>query len=158
MPELFCFANKVLHLHDKLYFYKISFLQIYRAYSLVTLFDLYYIIQFSRYNWIFTAFAVKSLVEIKRFELLTPCLQGRCSPNWAIPPHLSHRAANYCVRLRVLRCSCICIHSTPRHLSSSYFLLPDLNPDSVFTNQGHYRSGLSRPIFYDGPWKLNSVF
>ena len=27
------------------------------------------------------------LVEIMRFELMTPCLQGRCSPNWAIPPH-----------------------------------------------------------------------
>ena len=26
------------------------------------------------------------LVEMKRFELLTPCLQGRCSPNWATPP------------------------------------------------------------------------
>ena len=28
------------------------------------------------------------LMEIKRFELLTPCLQGRCSPIWAIPPYL----------------------------------------------------------------------
>ena len=27
-----------------------------------------------------------SAVEIKGFEPLTPCLQGRCSPNWAIPP------------------------------------------------------------------------
>ena len=26
-------------------------------------------------------------VEITRFELVTPCLQGRCSPNWAIPPY-----------------------------------------------------------------------
>ena len=26
------------------------------------------------------------LVETERFELLTPCLQGRCSPNWATPP------------------------------------------------------------------------
>ena len=25
-------------------------------------------------------------VETERFELLTPCLQGRCSPNWATPP------------------------------------------------------------------------
>ena len=25
-------------------------------------------------------------VETKRFELSTPCLQGRCSPNWAKPP------------------------------------------------------------------------
>ena len=27
------------------------------------------------------------MVEIMRFELMTPCLQGRCSPNWAIPPY-----------------------------------------------------------------------
>ena len=26
-------------------------------------------------------------VEMERFELLTPCLQGRCSPNWATPPY-----------------------------------------------------------------------
>ena len=25
-------------------------------------------------------------LETERFELLTPCLQGRCSPNWATPP------------------------------------------------------------------------
>ena len=29
-------------------------------------------------------------VEIKGFEPLTPCLQGRCSPNWAIPPEVWH--------------------------------------------------------------------
>ena len=32
------------------------------------------------------------LVEIRRFELLTSCLQGRRSPNWAIPPS-PHRSA-----------------------------------------------------------------
>ena len=26
------------------------------------------------------------LMEIRRIELLTPCLQSRCSPSWAIPP------------------------------------------------------------------------
>ena len=26
------------------------------------------------------------LVEMRRIELLTPCLQGRCSPSWATPP------------------------------------------------------------------------
>ena len=25
-------------------------------------------------------------METTRFELVTPCLQGRCSPNWATPP------------------------------------------------------------------------
>ena len=28
------------------------------------------------------------MVEMKGFEPLTPCLQGRCSPNWATPPYL----------------------------------------------------------------------
>ena len=32
-------------------------------------------------------FSLSPLVEMKRFELLTPCLQGRCSPNWATPPY-----------------------------------------------------------------------
>ena len=26
---------------------------------------------------------------MRRIELLTPCLQGRCSPSWATPPNLS---------------------------------------------------------------------
>ena len=31
------------------------------------------------------------LVEMMGFEPMTPCLQGRCSPNWATPPFVSHR-------------------------------------------------------------------
>ena len=34
----------------------------------------------------YTRFWPFGQVEITRFELVTPCLQGRCSPNWAIPP------------------------------------------------------------------------
>ena len=30
-----------------------------------------------------------AFVEMVRFELMTPCLQGRCSPNWAKPPKIS---------------------------------------------------------------------
>ena len=33
-----------------------------------------------------TTFVAFSLVEMKGFEPLTPCLQGRCSPSWATPP------------------------------------------------------------------------
>ena len=29
------------------------------------------------------------LVEMRRIELLTPCLQGRCSPSWATPPYFN---------------------------------------------------------------------
>ena len=32
-------------------------------------------------TWLFVR-----LVEMRRIELLTPCLQGRCSPSWATPP------------------------------------------------------------------------
>ena len=30
---------------------------------------------------------VWTLVEMMGFEPMTPCLQGRCSPNWATPPY-----------------------------------------------------------------------
>ena len=32
--------------------------------------------------------SLKPLVEISGIEPLTPCLQSRCSPSWAIPPYL----------------------------------------------------------------------
>ena len=42
--------------------------------------------QFSLYG----ACAVnRKLVEMMGFEPMTPCLQGRCSPNWATPPYLN---------------------------------------------------------------------
>ena len=31
-----------------------------------------------------------NVVETRRIELLTPCLQGRCSPSWATPPYWLH--------------------------------------------------------------------
>ena len=37
------------------------------------------------------------MVEIKRFELLTPCVQSRCSPSWAKPPYA-------CLFFALLRC------------------------------------------------------
>ena len=43
--------------------------------------------KFSRYNVDCNSF-ITSTMETERFELLTPCLQGRCSPNWATPPYL----------------------------------------------------------------------
>ena len=36
------------------------------------------------------------LVEMRRIELLTPCLQGRCSPSWATPPDRILYVANFC--------------------------------------------------------------
>ena len=52
----------------------------------------------TRFNFVFITFSCYSifkvriwvtqgnLVEMRRIELLTPCLQGRCSPSWATPP------------------------------------------------------------------------
>ena len=36
--------------------------------------------------WLFKFPLLIASVEMVRFELMTPCLQGRCSPNWATPP------------------------------------------------------------------------
>ena len=41
--------------------------------------------KFSRYI-LFCKLLLSEPMEMERFELLTPCLQGRCSPNWATPP------------------------------------------------------------------------
>ena len=37
------------------------------------------------------------LVEMRRIELLTPCLQGRCSPSWATPPFTGLRLILLCL-------------------------------------------------------------
>ena len=37
-------------------------------------------------------FKRKKVVELNGIEPLTPCLQSRCSPSWAIPPSLFERA------------------------------------------------------------------
>ena len=44
-------------------------------------------------------------VEIKGFEPLTPCLQGRCSPNWAIPPYTDNQI---CI---IMEFFCLCMHN-----------------------------------------------
>ena len=53
----------------------------------------------------FRVLLCKTLVEMRRIELLTPCLQGRCSPSWATPPNfvqlcvkLSSAYTMYCLR------------------------------------------------------------
>ena len=41
----------------------------------------YLCMKFSMYTQSDTQFYVPDRMEMERFELLTPCLQGRCSPN-----------------------------------------------------------------------------
>ena len=36
------------------------------------------------------------LVEMRRIELLTPCVQGRCSPSWATPPYYRDLGLSFC--------------------------------------------------------------
>ena len=38
-------------------------------------------------EWLSVLFP-QPVVEMRRIELLTPCVQGRCSPSWATPPNL----------------------------------------------------------------------
>ena len=45
-----------------------------------------YICDLSAKHLVNMTYASRSRMEMERFELLTPCLQGRCSPNWATPP------------------------------------------------------------------------
>ena len=42
------------------------------------------------------------MVEISGIEPLTPCLQSRCSPSWAIPPYISGRTLKIKQRLNKL--------------------------------------------------------
>ena len=46
-------------------------------------------------------FKRKKVVEMRRIELLTPCLQGRCSPSWATPPNLASLFS------AILCCNCV---------------------------------------------------
>ena len=44
-------------------------------------------------------------MEMVRFELMTPCLQGRCSPNWATPPFFylyTQRVVRFFLQILVL--------------------------------------------------------
>ena len=43
----------------------------------------------SRIADLFFSRLCSDVVEMRRIELLTPCLQGRCSPSWATPPNLT---------------------------------------------------------------------
>lgn len=47
-------------------------------------------------EWLSVLFP-QPVVEMRRIELLTPCVQGRCSPSWATPPYsIEHRASLFC--------------------------------------------------------------
>ena len=78
---------------------------------------------FSIYNYLFRFFCLFgfqwtvfcelcSLVEMMGFEPMTPCLQGRCSPNWATPPYKWFVVFSVLkeVRLESHRmCLCLCL-------------------------------------------------
>ena len=62
--------------------------------QLLSLFTMFY--NYPKKRWPF-------LVEVRRIELLTPCLQSRCSPSWAIPPHRFYPCRYQAFYLRLLR-------------------------------------------------------
>ena len=83
----------------------------------VVIFILHYIVfnvQYFSHEIIF----FNLMVEIKRFELLTPCLQGRCSPNWAIPPSLLQSSLHGLWKLNSIKCTLI-----PSLVSLIYYYL-----------------------------------
>ena len=73
------------------------------------------------------------MVEVIGFEPMTPCLQGRCSTSWAIPPTFAPRKIN-----------------APPFLSEATFLLKtnkkETNSISVSTRNGQDRQLLSLPL------------
>ena len=65
-------------------------------------------------------------MEIRRFELLTPCLQGRCSPNWATPPCIHFSSFSSCDASRpspwkLNNMTCLFNYSLERRWSSRTF-------------------------------------
>ena len=62
-------------------------------------------------EWMFPLYVLSDCfhnpVELRGFEPLTPCLQGRCSPNWATPPCIygsTHQLLSSLRSLRTLMC------------------------------------------------------
>ena len=73
----------------------------------------FFFILFSRFNTMFNL--MSNMVEVRRVELLTPCLQGRCSTNWAIPPY-KHKKIPF-------RCFCALLFYQKTYSLSSKFTL-----------------------------------
>ena len=57
-----------------------------------------------------------TLVEMRRIELLTLCVQGRCSPSWATPPYFYQYLQNWTMLLKLLPC-------WPEFMSFAHFSL-----------------------------------
>ena len=90
-----------------------------------------------QYLRVLTSFVPYGWMEMMGFEPMTPCLQGRCSPNWATPPYFrSSRLLSWKIpqnwtmkqRLpslnsywRLTSCVCQCRFSIERRWSSRTF-------------------------------------
>ncbi len=67
------------------------------------------------------------LMEMRRIELLTPCVQSRCSPSWATPPHFRY-PQNWTITILTLLFElfvlpCLTSSRNLTTLSSNYFSL-----------------------------------
>ena len=72
----------------------------------------YHTIQLFPYLQCFITILWSFLVEVRRFELLTPCLQSRCSPSWAIPPYILRYQNHIIGDITMISLSAVYIHST----------------------------------------------
>ena len=46
-------------------------------------------------SWAMSPCSLAAMVEVNGFEPMTPCLQGRCSTSWAIPPDMFKRVGYF---------------------------------------------------------------
>ena len=99
------------------------------------------------------------LVEMRRIELLTPCLQSRCSPSWATPP-------KYMVGTNGLEPSTSRLSGVrSNHLSYAplWWRLRESNPWPPACKAGALPAELNPRIFFsevfpEAPSKLNNNF
>ena len=84
------------------------------------------------------------LVEVRRIELLTPCLQSRCSPSWAIPPFREQISARPNFIFELIR------NQIERLVGLGRLELPTLRLSGVRSNHLSYKpsKGFATLIFF----------
>ena len=81
------------------------------------------------------------LVEMRRIELLTPCLQGRCSPSWATPPSFT----GYFLLMPFSKIPSSRKRSSKLNNDLQVLILIDLRIWALFQNSGLLRKEVIQP-------------
>ena len=79
------------------------------------------------------------VVELRRLELLTPCLQSRCSPNWATAPLII--VFNNCIVTKTRNCLCFVL------FSQYYLILNKLLKSSPIKGHAQFKRFISGLVF-----------